>query len=134
MDWARKYIGMAWEDGARGPERFDCWGLVREVLAREYGIDVPSFAGAYASASELRWNDALIDGQRPQWSMIRSGEEQAGDIVVLRIGKYFHCGVIAEPGWMLHVMKGIDAVMESYRGMKWRRRIDGIYRYEPRSC
>lgn len=29
--WLAKYQRMVYEDGARGPDRIDCWGLCREV-------------------------------------------------------------------------------------------------------
>jgi len=31
MEWINKYLSCRYEDGARGPEMFDCWGLVREA-------------------------------------------------------------------------------------------------------
>lgn len=35
--WAEHYLGATYEDGARGPDRFDCWGLVRDARARFCG-------------------------------------------------------------------------------------------------
>lgn len=29
--WLSKYQGLQYEDGARGPDKYDCWGLCREV-------------------------------------------------------------------------------------------------------
>jgi hypothetical protein len=31
MEWINTYLSCRYEDGARGPERYDCWGLVREA-------------------------------------------------------------------------------------------------------
>ena len=31
------YFGATYEDGARGPDRFDCWGLVRDARHRLFG-------------------------------------------------------------------------------------------------
>jgi hypothetical protein len=31
MSWHTQYLLAEYEDGARGPHKFDCWGLVREV-------------------------------------------------------------------------------------------------------
>lgn len=31
MTWVNKYLMGQYEDGARGPVRYDCWGLVREA-------------------------------------------------------------------------------------------------------
>jgi len=35
--WVHKYLDLAYEDGARGPDNFDCWGLVRHVIHYELG-------------------------------------------------------------------------------------------------
>lgn len=31
MTWINTYLRARYEDGARGPGQYDCWGLVREV-------------------------------------------------------------------------------------------------------
>lgn len=31
MTWINHYLTAAYEDGARGPRKYDCWGLVREA-------------------------------------------------------------------------------------------------------
>jgi len=41
MHWAAQYIGKPHEPGARGPDAYDCWGLLREVYHTHYGIDIP---------------------------------------------------------------------------------------------
>ena len=35
--WVEKYLFLEYEDGARGPDKMDCWGLVRHVLHHELG-------------------------------------------------------------------------------------------------
>jgi hypothetical protein len=35
--WVEQYLTLEYEDGARGPERYDCWGLVRHVLHAHLG-------------------------------------------------------------------------------------------------
>jgi cell wall-associated NlpC family hydrolase len=38
-------IGKGWLIGGRGPDRYDCWGLVREVLQRmRPGLPLPDWA------------------------------------------------------------------------------------------
>ncbi|HAG18171.1 MAG TPA: hypothetical protein DCK80_03790 [Pseudomonas sp.] len=39
-----KYLNATYEDGARGPARYDCWGLVRAVRHELLGLPLlPSF-------------------------------------------------------------------------------------------
>lgn len=33
--WAERYIGKPFVDGGRGPDVFDCWGLLRWIVANE---------------------------------------------------------------------------------------------------
>lgn len=35
--WVEQYLECEYEDGARGPDRWDCWGLVRHVLHAHLG-------------------------------------------------------------------------------------------------
>lgn len=63
--WVNSYLGCAYEDGGRGPDKFDCWGLVRQVrhavlgkrLLPEYGslrnTDPRAFTRAYRAESSL---------------------------------------------------------------------------------
>ena len=37
MTWIDHYLHATYQDGARGPDRYDCWGLVREVRHVIYG-------------------------------------------------------------------------------------------------
>jgi hypothetical protein len=35
--WIEHYLRAEYEDGARGPDKYDCWGLCREVRHKHYG-------------------------------------------------------------------------------------------------
>jgi hypothetical protein len=48
MTWARELIGKPWESGARGPDAFDCYGLVHWVYERVLGVSLPPLAGLEA--------------------------------------------------------------------------------------
>lgn len=39
------FIGKPWVSGARGPDAFDCWGLVYYVYRTFYGVELPAFPG-----------------------------------------------------------------------------------------
>ena len=38
--WATEYIGKPWERMARGPDTFDCWGLVYDIYKNKHGIEL----------------------------------------------------------------------------------------------
>ncbi len=43
MHWVNHYIGLPWVAYARGPTSFDCWGLVLDVLEKQFNIHLPQF-------------------------------------------------------------------------------------------
>ena len=45
MHWVTDYLGKPWEPGARGPDAFDCWGLLRDVYERQFGLSLPFYPG-----------------------------------------------------------------------------------------
>lgn len=46
MEWVNTYLHSTYEDGARGPDKFDCWGLCRHVRHFELGHRLlPSYGG-----------------------------------------------------------------------------------------
>jgi cell wall-associated NlpC family hydrolase len=41
--WISSYLGLPFKPGGRGPDFYDCWGVLRLVYTREFGIDLPEF-------------------------------------------------------------------------------------------
>lgn len=41
MEWINEYIGKPWIIGGQGPDGFDCFGLVRNVLSKHFNIELP---------------------------------------------------------------------------------------------
>jgi len=41
--WVNKYIGLPWLANGRGPDGYDCWGLVALVYKDVLGIELPDF-------------------------------------------------------------------------------------------
>lgn len=58
-------IGKPWRLGARGPDAYDCWGLVREILQRMHPAEpLPDWASGDMDRELQR---ALIAGAPPTW-------------------------------------------------------------------
>ena len=54
-------VGQPFKEGARGPNEFDCWGLVREVAKRS-GTELPDFdRGLSALIGDLDDRGLLAD-------------------------------------------------------------------------
>ena len=129
MNWWDDYIGLPFLSKGRDRNGVDCWGLLRLVYQEELGIYHPSYTENYeVAAISDEVTEAFNLGLDSSWQKVDKVREF--DAVMLTIsGKPFHCGVITTKGYMLHIIKGSNAVVESYMNRHWNRRIDGIYRY-----
>ena len=124
--WWNKYIGIPYTtEGRERDSGLDCWGLVRLVYKEELGIDLPTFTNTYHDTETQA--EALAFGKE-YWDNIEA--QESGDVVIFRIaGEASHVGIITIPGFFIHVREGQDSVVESLDSIKWRKRIEGIYRY-----
>jgi len=130
--WAGRYIGLPFKDQGRDRAGLDCWGLVRLVMAEQFGIALPSFAAEYKRTVEAGLIGALVEREAALWLNVNTGEEQRGDVIVLRLmGQPMHVGLVLGDRQMLHIEQGIDSAIEHYTATRWQDRIFGFYRYEP---
>lgn len=107
--WANRYIGLPWENGAQGPEAYDCWGLVRAVYRLHYGIDLPVLdVDAMDVRAVMRRIGSETRGDR--WTEVQVPGD--GDVVALRQARNpSHCGV-----WIESPSHGISGLLHAVRG------------------
>jgi cell wall-associated NlpC family hydrolase len=131
---ASGYVGLPFAEHGRDRDGLDCWGLVRLAYAEQYGVLLPSYAEGYATTTDREEIPKLVSGEiASEWEPITPGEEQEGDVVLLRVlGRPIHVGLILDPPRFLHVMQGVDACVQDYQGAMWNRRVLGFYRYRGR--
>ena len=129
--WAGDYVGLPFAEHGRDRTGVDCWGLVRLVLGERFGVALPCHGTDYRSTLDADGLGALIAREmRPAWRPV-DGPGRAGDVALLRLrGAPMHVGVVVAPGVMLHVEQGIDSVIERSDGLRWKKRLLGIYRHE----
>jgi cell wall-associated NlpC family hydrolase len=128
--WAGRYIGLPFREHGRDRAGLDCWGLVRLVMAEQYGLSLPSFAARYRRTSDGAGIGRLVLSEIPKWDEVKGGAEAEGDVIVLRArGEPMHVGLVLGDGCMLHVEAGIDSAIERYRGPRWAERIFGFFRH-----
>lgn len=88
----QRYLRTTYQQGARGPDQYDCWGLVREVLAEHFNVPgehIPAFGHVPDRKAELtKCKDQI------QHHFIK-GNPQPGAIAChVRRGILFHVGVV----------------------------------------
>lgn len=128
--WAGHYIGLPFRPHGRDRLGVDCWGLVRMVMAEQFGIAVPSFVSEYPDPRARCEIGALITRESATWQALAPVEAITGDVIVLRVrGVPMHVGVVLGDGAMLHVECGIDSAIEKYTSPRWASRVYGFFRY-----
>ena len=115
-------VGLPFEDGGRGPDTYDCWGLVREMFRRQ-GKTVDDYnitaMDAHTIAAQMRQDEN-------RW--IRIDEPKEGCMVVFRLtpGCWAnHVGICVGEGKFVHAYLTTGVCVDRLR--KWRSRIIGFY-------
>lgn len=111
----------------RDEDGLDCWGLVKIFYEREMGVILPDLLGKYEDTKDLGIADIVMDLAANDWTKIR--EPQNGDVVLCRMrSRPMHVGVYKHPHLMLHIEQGNSPILDKLDGIKWEKRILGIYR------
>jgi len=125
------YVGIPFVDGGRDRSGADCYGIAVLVYDDLLRIPLPSYSGAYVTATDRQACASLIDRGKSIWREITPGFEKAFDAVLMTEGGIVrHIGIVAYPGYVLHTMPGRDSVIEPYRFGPLRLKIAGFYRHE----
>lgn len=122
--WCMRYVGKPHEMGARGPDAYDCWGLVVDVLDREFGCAVPPLEGAdlWAEHERLALGRAATDG-----AFVEVLEPQVGDVLVFALTEQ-HVGLVVGRDWMLHTTTAQGVHLSRWRVPPWSRIQIAAYR------
>src|SRR5690242_17088303 len=79
-------IGIPFAYGGRGPDTFDCWGLVRHLHREVHGVEIPD----YDSPTNLASIAQAVEGGLTLWREI---ESRPGAVILMRIrGLRAHVG------------------------------------------
>lgn len=135
-EWVAGYVGLPFTPHGRDRSGLDCYGLLRLVMAEQFGIAVPSYADQYLAPANHQEIGALIRGELhgSLWRIISLADAQEGDGLLLRVrGEPAHVGVVVAPPLFLHILRGTEAVVEDYTTLLWNRRVLGVYRHKARA-
>jgi cell wall-associated NlpC family hydrolase len=100
--------GKPYRSGTRGPDSFDCSGLVYYVF-KQHQISLPPPAEAQGLAGQA----INRDNTRP------------GDLVFFKIEGDFHVGIIINRGEFVHASKSRGVTIDSVDTRYWRKRLIG---------
>ena len=131
MNVWNKYIGKPFKDNARGPNYFDCYGLLYAIYKDILNIKLPLFNDEYFTTTNKIAIKELIERETSgDWQKITA--YMPLDIVIFRfLGWPLHVGIIMDENRFIHALRGSDVCVEHLNNPLWRKKIDGFYRYNP---
>ena len=133
---ARSWLGTPYRHQAsvRGVGA-DCLGLVRGVW-REVAGEEPEVLPAYsADWAEVGGRETLLEAAGRWMRPVAVDQMRAGDVLLFRMSPgaaVKHCAILSDVGGpeprMIHAYWG-RAVVESWMGVWWRRRLVAVFRF-----
>ncbi len=135
-NWTRELIGIPFRDHGRDRAGVDCWGLAVLAYADALGIELPSYAGEYASADERREIAAIVarEAASPLWRAVDLTAAEPLDILMFRHGRFdAHAALFVAPGLMLHMQEEDCSKIARFDSGMWAPRLTGVYRWRGRT-
>lgn len=119
MHWSLDYIGKSWEIGGRGPDSFDCWGLLMDIYKKRFDIDLPNFEGINLENVMIAAKAIDRNIKNDYWREIKLPIDECA-VGLSRNKVMHHVGVYlnVDGGKILHCHNGIGCVAQSIQSMK----------------
>jgi len=101
------YVGLPYLAGGRGPEAFDCWGLLVHLQREHFGREFPDLQMGDAAASFAAYERRRASGE---WVVIPRPAH--GAPALMRAGMHPHVGtwLAVDGGGVLHAQEGAGVV------------------------
>ena len=102
MEWINGYLVKQYQDGGRGPNDYDCWGLVRHVRHFELGFSLLPGYGSLRNTSPRDFTRAYRTERRG----LRECAPEHGAIAAVLIGEIcVHVAVVIECDGRHHILE-----------------------------
>jgi cell wall-associated NlpC family hydrolase len=123
-------IGKKFKDGGRGPDEFDCWGLIKWIYENEYNIELPDYS--ISAFDSININEA-IQRDRRGWEPVVKPEY--GDVLMFAmdyLNQDFitHVGLYLTGGKFIHALSGHDVSLGKLTNNFWELRFKGAVRWQ----
>lgn len=115
-------IGVPFKYGGRGPDTFDCYGLLMKLYKDEHGVDLPDIR----SGDNLHTIAAQMAGRLHLYEEVK---KQPGTIILFKVrGMASHVGYYLGKDKFIHTWEQSGGVVIE-RLSTWDKRIIGFYKY-----
>ena len=132
MSWESKFVGKPFREGGRGPDVYDCWGIVWATYKQILGVILPDY-------SEIGTNETISVTRQMQESIstgpwLRVAAPQEFDVMVARRDPHSkypgHVGIMLDANRVLHVWRERDVHISRVAEPTLQGLILGYYRYK----
>lgn len=132
MHWSCKYIGLPYRQGGRGPDGFDCWGILRLIYQNELGIPLPELPGISAETALHIHGETRKQLVEAEWEEI----DRPADLCAVGMSQkeaVHHVGVwaSADRGKIIHCWKSSAVVADTLERIRLKGFL-GIHFYKHR--
>lgn len=98
-----EFVGLQYVKNGRGPDEFDCWGLLVYIENKFFNVNLPEVDLDNPAACLMLFTENVQAGE---WVAIEPHEAVNGDGVLLRGGTQPHVGIYLFGG-VLHSNEGV---------------------------
>lgn len=137
MNWAARYVGIPWSETGVDFSGCNCWTLVRLILSKERGIELPVYGEVSAVDIARAARRMAADTTTRPWRKVESPCEFDVALMTARTSAETghrsvpgHVGIMTSATSVLHVWLATDAVMMPIAHPRLQARILGFYRHE----
>jgi len=125
-------IGKPFRLAARGPDEYDCWGLLAAGLWLGWQIAVPAYVEGYDADGVIEADARrFVRQEHKTWRRVPDRSAiRAGDAVTTSNEGRLHVGLLIAPRAVLHTRSGSGSGWEPLDSIFWRHRAKRIYRHE----
>jgi cell wall-associated NlpC family hydrolase len=127
------FLGKAYQSGGRGPEVYDCWGLVMAAM-KQTGTDLPDYGvnpddtNAVAVLAAIEKYSSAWEQYPPDY--VQAATIPAGLVVAFQLkrpGDITHAGVTLGHGNFIHCIQKKGVCVEPLA--RYQKLIEGIYEF-----
>lgn len=119
-------LSKEFEYGGRGPDKYDCYGLVKEIYHR-LGIELPE----YSSVDDYSLINQMINQGKELFVKIDEPEAYCVALFNILPGYTSHIAVVMENRrQFIHIAQKLTVSVERLGNQLWRRRLQGFYKWE----
>jgi cell wall-associated NlpC family hydrolase len=116
-------IGLPFADGGRGPNKYDCWGLVREVY-RRFGVNLPDYP--ISAWDTVKIGDKMAQEKRAWLEVKKPLPIPALVVIQMTCGSWAnHVGVYIGENRFIHAYAKTGIVIDRIKN--WQSSIAGFY-------